>query len=208
MRRSVHLRSVKDSVSWSYFLIPSSRHQFTKKQWHARVLICTARLILAESQLCPVLWKFWNGICLLSPGPHAILFVSRFTFGPLIKCPLCCRSFTQRRFRVLFSLLWEHAIPDCVCECTAAAICPLWEISGNCLGMKCVSSEITIGTGHRYGHLPLAMLLNSDNLKFWHRIDLMEPTDGELPGSFTEMPLIDRITPTVIPALQVSPLRL
>ena len=36
----------------------------------------------------------------------------------------------------------------------------------------------------------------------------MEPTDGELPGFFTEMPLIDRILSTVIPALQVSPLGL
>ncbi|KAK9916379.1 hypothetical protein WJX75_002039 [Coccomyxa subellipsoidea] len=34
-------------------------------------------------------------------------------------------------------------------------------------------------------------------------VDLMEPTDGELPGFFTEMPLIDRILSTVIPALQV-----
>ena len=32
----------------------------------------------------------------------------------------------------------------------------------------------------------------------------MEPTDNELPDSLTEMPLIDRIMPTLLPALQVS----
>lgn len=46
--------------------------------------------------------------------------------------------------------------------------------------------------------------LNFEMSQFRHRIDLMEPTDNELPDSLTEMPLIDKIMPTLLPALQVS----
>jgi hypothetical protein len=50
------------------------------------------------------------------------------------------------------------------------------------------------------------MLVYTGFLAPSHRIDLMEPPDDELPGAFTEMPHIDRILPTLVPALQVSPL--